>query len=185
MKKLLPWPVLAVSLAFQAHGATGHPYSADEARTWLASLGAHVMVINADLTLRQKQPAKAFDLLAYYPLSADKADEYKRTGQLVKKKDDIANLVTYRITNYRLTNEKNETLQLEEDMDSGPLQNFPLWTYDKVLCGQLGVYVKLDKPFERVKGHMTLVWEVPGGMAHETRVPVDLSITDKDPRPGI
>lgn len=185
MKKLLLLPMLAGSLAFQTHAALRHPYSAEEARTWLAHLGAHVLVINSDLTLRKKQPAKEFDLLAYYPLSKDKVDEYRRSGQLSRKKDDIANFATYRIKNYQLNNEKNEPLQLEEDTDSGPLRNFALWTYDNVLCGQLGLYVKLDKHFERVKGHMTLVLEVPGGIAHETRVPVDLSITDKDPRPGI
>ncbi|MGJ7542830.1 hypothetical protein [Variovorax sp. LT1R16] len=184
MKKLLPLLVLTSSLALHVHGAARNPYSAEEARTLLASLGAHVMVINSDLTLRKKQPAKEFDLLAYYPLSKDKVDEYKRSGQLKKKRDDIANFATYRIKNYQLTNEKNETLQLE-GVDSGPLENFPLWTYDNVLCGQLGLYVKLDKRFERLKGHMTLVLEVPGGIAHETRVPIDLSITDRDPRPGI
>lgn len=188
MKKLLPLLVLLVltiSLAFQGHGAPRNPHSAEEARALLAHLGAHVMVINADRTLREKKPAKEFDLLVYYPLSKDKVDAYKLSGQLVKKKDDLVNFATYRIKNYQLTNEKDETLQLEEDMDSGPLENFPLWTYDDVLCGQLGVYVKLNKPFQRLKGHMTLVLEMPGGIANETRVPVDLSIADKDPRPGI
>lgn len=185
MKKLLLFAGVVIPLFFQAHGAPRSPYSAEEARTLLAHLGAHVMVINSDLTLRKGKPANEFDLLAYYPLSKDKADEYKRTGQLIKKRDDVADLVTYTVKSYQLTNEKNETLRLEEDMSEGPMQSFPLWTYENVLCGQLGLYVKLDKRFERLKGHMTLVLEVPGGIAHETRIPIDLSITDKDPRPGI
>lgn len=185
MKKLMLLLVLAISLAAQAQAAPPYPYSAEQSRTLLAQLGSHVMVINSDLTLRKRQPAKEFDLLTYYPLSKDKVDEYQRSGQLRTKKDDIANFVDYRIKNYQLTNEKNETLRLEEGMGAGPLENFALWTYDNVLCDQLGLYVKLDKPFERVKGHITLVLQMPGKVTQEIRVPVDLSVTDKDPRPGI
>ena len=185
MKKLILLLVLAISLATQAHAAPRYPYSAQESRALLAQLAVHVMVINSDLTLRKKQPAKEFDLLAYYPLSKDKVEEYKRTGQLREKKDDIANFVTYKITDYQLSNEKNESVKLVEDTDSGPMESFALWTYDDILSGQLGVYVKLDKAFERVKGHMTLVLELPGKVTREVRVPVELSVKDKDPRPGI
>ncbi|CAN5525902.1 hypothetical protein BH10PSE18_BH10PSE18_45420 [soil metagenome] len=93
MNKLMLLLVVTISLAFQTHGAARNPRSAEEARTLLAYLGAHVMVINSDLTLRKKQPAKEFDLLACYPLSKDRVDEYKRTGQLIKKKANIANFV--------------------------------------------------------------------------------------------
>jgi len=185
MKKLMLLLVLAISLATQAHAAPRYPYSAEESRALLAQLAGHVMVINSDLTLRKKQPAKEFDLLAYYPLSKDKVDEYKRSGQLREKKDDIAKFVSYRIKDYLLSNEKSEALNLLSGTDSGPMENFALWTYDDVLSGQLGVYVKLDKPFERIKGHMTLVLELPGKVTREIRVPVELSIKDEDPRPGI
>jgi len=185
MKKLMLLLVLAISLVAQAQAAPRYPYSAEESRALLAQLGDHVMVINSDLTLRKKQPAKEFDLLAYYPLSKDKVDEYKRSGQLREKNDDIAKFVSYRIKDYQLSNEKNEGLKLVAGTDSGPMENFALWTYDDVLSGQLGVYVKLDKAFERVKGHMTLVLELPGKVTREVQIPVELSVKDEDPRPGI
>ena len=185
MKKLMLLLVLAISLATQAQAAPRYPYSAEESHALLAQLGDHVMVINSDLTLRKKQPAKEFDLLVYYPLSKDKVDEYQRSGQLREKKDDIAKFVSYRIKDYQLSNEKNEGLKLVAGTDSGPMENFALWTYDDVLSGQLGVYVKLDKPFERIKGHLTLVLELPGKVTREVRVPVELSVNDEDPRPGI
>ena len=183
MKKLFPLAVLATS-AVLAQAAPRYPYSASETQAFLGHLAAHVMVINSDLTLRKQAPANAFELLTHYPLPADKVDEYKRNCQIANRKDDIADFVTYRIKDYALANEKNETLRIQDDGDPS-LQDFALWTYDNVLSGQLGLSVQLDKRFERVKGHMTIVFEMPGKLAREVRVPVDLSIRDKDPRPGI
>ena len=188
MKKL---PALVLSawvflFASHAHAAPRFPYSAEEARTLLTQLSTHVMVINADMTLIRKKPASEFDLLTYYPLPKAKVNEYKRNGHIANKNDDIADFATYRVKDYELVNEKNEKLRLKDDQsEADSLQNFSLWTYDNVLSGQLGVYVKLDKTFERVKGHITLVLEMPGKITREVRVPVDLSIADKDPRPGV
>ncbi|RZL66204.1 MAG: hypothetical protein EOP81_01330 [Variovorax sp.] len=160
----------------------------------LTQLATHVMVINSDSTLARKKPAREFDLLTYYPLPKAKVDEYKRNGHIANQNnnnDDIADFVTYKVKNHELLNEKQEKLQLTEDSGDYSLQDFSLWTYDKVLCSQRGIYIKLDKPFERVKGHITLVFEMPGNSTGETRitrevrVPIDLSITDKDPRPGV
>ena len=187
MKRLLPLLLSALLALFacQAHAAPRYPYSADEARALLTQLGAHVMAINSDLTLIRKKPANGFDLLTYYPLPKAKVDEYKRNGHIVNKNDDIADFATYRVKDYELTNEKHEKLQMKDGIGASSLQDFALWTYDNVLCGQKGVYVKLDKAFERVKGHITLVFEMPGNVTREIRVPIDLSIADKDPRPGI
>ena len=186
MKKLLPL-VLSTLFALpasQAHAAPRQPYTPDQARALLTQLGAHVMVINSDQTLIRKKPASTFDVLTYYPLPKAKVDEYQRNGHIVNTNDDIADAATYRIKDYALTNEKNEKLRLKDDGGAPSLQDFSLWTYDNALSSQRGFYVKLDKPFERVKGHLTVVFEMPGNLRHETRVPVDLSITDKDPRPG-
>ncbi len=184
MNKLLALIPLA-AVACQVQAAPRFPYSAVQAQEFLGHLAAHVMVINSDLTLRKKTPANAFDLLTHYPLPVDKADEYKRNGHIVNKNDDIADFATYRIKDYALTNEKNEVLRIQDDDEDSSLQDFALWTYDKVLSGQLGLSVKLDKRFERVKGHITLVFEMPGKLTREVRIPVQLSITDEDPRPGI
>src|SRR4051794_34167075 len=56
MKKLLLL-VLPIMFACQAHGASRTPYSAEEARALLKQLGAHVMTINSDRTLRDRKPA--------------------------------------------------------------------------------------------------------------------------------
>lgn len=186
MKKLLPLilSALLTLLAGPTHAAPRFPHSADEARALLAHLGAHVQVINADLTLARKKPAKEFDLLTYYPLPKAKLDEYKRNGHIVNRNDDIAEFVTYKVKDYELINEKNEKLLMKDSSGASSLQDFALWTYDNVLSSQRGVQVKLDKTFERVKGHITLVFEMPGNLTRETRVPVDLSITDQDPRPA-
>ena len=36
-----------------------------------------------------------------------------------------------------------------------------------------------------LKGHITLMFEMPGNVTRKIRVPIDLSIADKDPRPAI
>ena len=184
MNKLLALIPLA-AVACQVQAAPRFPYSAVQAQEFLGHLAAHVMVINSDLTLRKKTPANAFDLLTHYPLPKDQVNEYKRNGHIVNKNDDIADFATYRIKDYALTNEKNETLRIEDDAGDSSLEDFALWTYDNVLSGQLGLSLKLDKRFERVKGHMTMVFEMPGKVTREVRVPVNLSIKDEDPRPGI
>jgi len=187
MKKLLPL-VLSASLAvfaFQAPAAARYPYSAAEARALLAQLDAHVMVINSDLTLIRKKPSNEFDLLTYYPLPQAKVDEYKHNGQIVNTRDSIGDFVTYRVKDYALVNEKNEKVLMKDNISAPSLHDFALWTYDNVLSSQRGIQVKLDKSFERLKGHITLVFEMPGNITRETRVPIDLSFTDKDPRPGI
>ena len=187
MKKLLPLVLSALLALFacQAYAAPRFPHSADEARALLTHLGAHVMVLNSDMTLIKQKPASELDLLTYYPLPKAKVDEYKRNGHIVNKNDDIAEFVTYRVKDYELTNEKHEKLRIKDDIRAASLQDFALWTYDNVLCSQRGFQVKLDKTFERVKGHVTLMFEMPGNVTREIRVPVDLSIADKDPRPAI
>ncbi|SEM06389.1 hypothetical protein SAMN05518845_115176 [Variovorax sp. YR750] len=187
MKRLLPLLLSALFVLFacQTRAAPRDPYSAGEAQALLMQLGSHVMVINSDLTLIRKKPARELDLLTYYPLPKAKVDEYRRNGHIVNRNDDIADFATYRVKDYELTNEKHEKLQMKNDIAASPLQDFSLWTYDQVLCSQRGFYVKLDKTFERVRGHITLVFEMPGNVSREIRVPVDLSIADKDPRPGI
>lgn len=183
MKKFLPL-ILFVMFACETQAAPRHRYSAAEARALLEHLATHVMIINSDMTLSKKAPANTFDLLTYYPLPKDKVNEYKRNGHIANN-DDLADIVTYKIKDYALTNEKNEALQLSDNGGDAALQDFALWTYDGVLSGQLGLAVKLDKRFERVKGHMTMVFEMPGKVTREVRVPVNLSIKDEDPRPGI
>lgn len=183
MKKFIPL-ILFVMFACETQAAPRHRYSAAEARALLEHLATHVMVINSDMTLSRKAPSNTFDLVTHYPLPKDKAKAYERNGHIAHQDDDLAEIVTYRIKDYALTNEKNEALRLRDGGGDGSLQDFALWTYDKVLSGQLGLAVKLDKRFERVKGHMTMVLEIPGKLTREVRVPVDLSITDKDPRPG-
>jgi hypothetical protein len=187
MKKLLSLFLSALFVVFacQGHAAPRYPYSADEARALLAQLAAHVMTINSDLTLIRKKPASEFDLLTHYPLPRAKVDEYKRSGHIVNRNDDIADFATYSVKECELVNEKGEKLRIKDDIGAAPLHDFSLWTYDNVLSSQRGFYVKLDKTFERVKGHITLVFEMPGNITRELRVPVDLSIADKDPRPGI
>jgi len=184
MKKFLQL-FLSALFAYHAHAAPPYPYSEGQAKALLTHLSAHVLVINSDLTLIRKKPASEFDLLTYYPLPKAKLDEYKRNGHIVSTNDDIAEFVTYKIKDYELTNEKNEKLQVKESSKASSLQEFPLWTYNNVLCSQRGLQVKLDKSFERVKGHITLIFEMPGSIAREIRIPINLAITDKDPRPEI
>lgn len=186
MKKLRPLVLstLFVLFACQAHAAPHDP-STSEAQALLTQLGAHVMVINSDQTLIKKKPASEFDLLTYYPLPEAKVDEYKRNGHIVNTNNDIADFATYKVKDYDLTNEKHEKLRMKDNGRAPSLQDFSLWAYDNALCGQRGFHVKLDKTFERVTGHMTVVFEMPGSITREIRVPIDLSITDKDPWPAI
>jgi hypothetical protein len=183
MKKLL-LPVLIVMFAFGAQAAQRARLSVAEARDFLGHLVAHVMILNSDQTLIKRAPAKDFDLLTHYPLPRDQVNEYKRNGHILSTTDELSDVVTYRIKDYALTNEKNETLRIQNDGGDSSLQDFALWTYDGVLSGQLGLSLKLDKRFERAEGHVTIVFEMPGNIAREVRVPVNLSISDKDPRPG-
>ncbi|MGJ1430305.1 hypothetical protein ACR79M_01535 [Sphingobacterium spiritivorum] len=184
MKKIL-FLVLPVLFACQSNRPANYPYSEKETKEFLDQISSNVMALNSDRTLIHKKPADEFDLLTYYPLAKSKVEEYNKNGHIVNKMDDIADFATYEIKDYELINEKNEKLQLKDNNSVMPLQDFSLWTYNDVLCGQLGVYVKLHKNFETLKGHITVLFAMPGNQNRNVKIPVNISITDEDPRPGI
>lgn len=184
MKKVL-FLVIPILFACQSNSPANYPYSEKETKEFLDQISSNIMVLNSDLTLIHKKPAHELDILTYYPLPRSKVEEYNKNGHIVNKMDDIADFATYEIKDYELINEKNEKLQLLEDISAPSLQDFSLWTYNDVLCGQLGIYVKLHKNFETLKGHVTVLLAMPGNQTRNVKLPVNISITDKDPRPGI
>jgi hypothetical protein len=75
-----------------------------------------------------------------------------------------------------LFNEKNEKLQFADNGQAIYLQEMNLWEYDKVLFQNLGIEVKLNKPFEKLKGSITMEFEMPGNIKRMVKIPVNISI---------
>lgn len=48
-----------------------------------------------------------------------------------------------------------------------------------MLCQNLGIEIKLNDKFTKLKGYIDVEFEMPDGIKKRIKIPVDISITDK------
>lgn len=187
MNKYIPHLILAVVISCQTFmsscqnlNKSDYPYSEEQTKQFLAEITKNVSASITDVTEIKKQPTNKFGIWTRYALSNDKLKEYQQNnGGLSNKDDDISDFATYTIKESDFTNEKNEKLNLIDTGKATYLQEYSLWEYEHILHQNVGVELALDKKFEKLKGHLSIEFEMPGKMKKEVKIPVNLSIYDK------
>lgn len=155
-------------------------YTEQETKQFLNEITANAKASITDLTEINKQPANEFGIVTRYPLPENKLKEYNdNDGTMVNKEDDISDFASYVFKTYELTNENNEKLQFVDNGRAVYLQEYGLWEYDKVLCQNLGITLKLDRKFKTLKGFITIEFKMPKNLNKEVKIPVAISVEDK------
>jgi hypothetical protein len=163
-----------------------YKYSKEETAQFLSDIAQNATVTITDLTEFQKQATDECLILTNYPLSEKQLEEFKLNANfyLKNKDDDISDFATYTFKEYELVNEKNEKLQFVDDGRAIYLRECGLWEYNKALCQNLAIDVRLNKNFEKLKGHIMIEFEMPGNIfgtkKKEVDIPVNISIYDKN-----
>ncbi|SIS47295.1 hypothetical protein SAMN05421766_102118 [Zobellia uliginosa] len=159
-----------------------YKYSKNESEQFLDEIGAKATISIGAFTERKKQPTSLVHLYTRYPISKTKLEEFnENNGTIINKDDDIWDFTTCTFKDYELINEKNEKLQIVDNEIAVNLQEYSLWDYDNVLCQNLGIKIKLDKEYEKLKGHILIDFEMPGKVNKKIKIPVDITIYDKLP----
>lgn len=159
-----------------------YKYSDLETEQFLNEITKNAKVSITDLTEIKKQPTDEFGIITRHSLAKKEVDEYnKNRGTIVVKNDNIYDFSSYLIKDYNLKNEENKMLHFVENGQSKNLQGLPLGEYDKILYRNLGIVFKLNGKFEKLDGFITIEFEMPNGMKKETKLLVNISISDKVP----
>lgn len=159
-----------------------YPYARAESEMFLNNIVKNAKVSITDLTEIKKQPADLFGIITRYPLAKKKLDEYhKNNGSILNREDDISDFATYTFKSYELVNEKNKKMEFVDQGKANYLQEYALWEYDNVVCQKVGVELKLNDKFEKLKGYLNVEFKMPDGVKKETKIPVNISVTDKIP----
>jgi len=157
-----------------------YKYSEKETEQFLNEITKNAKVGITDITEIKKQPTDKFGILTRCALSKKQLEEYNNNNHsIINKDDDISDFTTYVFKDYELVNEKNEKLQFVDKGRAVYLQEFGLWTYDNILCQNLGIDIDLDKKFEKLKGYIIIEFEMPKKKKKEVKIPVDISIYDR------
>lgn len=128
----------------------------------------------------RKKTADQFYITSRYPLSKAQLEEFKENDSTIyDRRDDISDFASYHFKDYELFNEKNEKLQFIDNGQEVHLQEMNLGQYDNILYQHLEIEVKLNKNFEKLKGSITMEFEMPNNKKREVKIPVDISIYDK------
>ena len=159
---------------------SNYQYSEAESKEFLNEITKNAKASITDITEIKKLPTDLFGIITRYPLSKKSLDEFKRNkGTIVNKNDDISDFATYTFKNYELINEKNVKLKFVDNGRAIYLQEYGLWDYDKVLCQNLGIELKLNAHFTKLHGYMDIEFKMPDGEQKEVKIPVDISVYDK------
>lgn len=160
---------------------SNYKYSEKESENFLEEIVKNAKFSIGDLTEIKKQPTEELYLYTRYPISKKGLEEYnKNSGTIINKDNDIWDFTTYVYKDYELINEKNEKLQFVDNGRAIYLQEYSLWDYDNVLCQNLGIKIKLDKKYEKLKGHITIRFEMPDKVNKEIKISVNTTIYDKN-----
>jgi hypothetical protein len=183
MNKILILTIFPFLISCNKQDNPRYNYSENETEQFLDNIAKNAKISIGDITEIKKQPAAELYLLTRYPLSKATLDEYnKNKGTLINKDNDIADFATYTFKDYELINEKNEKLKFVDNGRAIYLREGALWTYNNVLCQNLVIDIKLNKNFEKLKGHITIEFEMPkntfGKMKKEVKIPVNSTIYD-------
>ncbi|SOD13331.1 hypothetical protein [Pedobacter xixiisoli] len=183
-KKLIKRTLLLMLLPIITSCGNGdqpdYNYTEEETKQFLNEITANAKASITDLTEINKQPANEFGIVTRYPLPENRLKEYNdNDGTMVNKDDDISDFASYVFKTYELTNENNEKLQFVDNGRAVYLQEYGLWEYDKVLCQNLGITLKLDGKFKTLKGFITIEFKMPKNLNKEVKIPVAISVEDK------
>lgn len=159
---------------------SNYPYSDSESKAFLNEITKNAKASITDITEIKKLPTDVFGIITRHPLSKKNLDEFnKNRGTIVNKDDDISDFATYTLKSYELINEKNVKLEFVDNGKATSLQKLSLWDYDQVTCQNLGIELKVNGQFTKLKGYIDIDFKMPDGENKETRIPVDISVNDK------
>lgn len=186
MSKVLLFAIFPFLISCNKQDNPKYKYSENETEQFLDDIVKNAKICIGDITEIKKQPTDELYLLTRYPLSKATLDEYsKNKGTLINKDNDISDFGTYTFKDYELINEKNEKLKFVDDGRTIYLREAALWTYDNVLCQSLVIDIKLNKNYEKLKGHITIEFEMPRNIfskiKKEVKIPVNVTVYDKVP----
>lgn len=131
------------------------------------------------VTENEKKPSSDFLLASRYALSKEKQDEYRSKGHIKNNFDDISDFGTYTFKGYELINEKNKKLKFVDNGRAVYLQKSSLTEFNNTLFQNVGINIKLNEKFEKLRGFISIEFEMPNGMKKEKKVVVDICIYDK------
>lgn len=172
--------LLPFIISCQNPGKSDYKYTEQETTAFLDDITKYAGASIDDNTELKKKPTDQFYINTRYPLSKLQLEAYKKNnGTLHNKTDDISDFASYTFKDYELFNEKKEKLQFLDNGQAISLQDMNLWEYDKVLFQNLGIEVKLNKPFEKLEGSITMEFEMPGNIKRRVKIPVNISIDDE------
>ncbi|MEJ2901070.1 hypothetical protein [Pedobacter panaciterrae] len=175
-----------VLIGCDGSGKPAYKYTKQETNQFLDEIVKNAKVTIGNITEIEKQPTDELYIVTRYPLSKEKLDEYNKNNHSLKNKDnDISDFATYIFKGYNLVNEKNEKLQFVDKGRAVYLREGGLWEHNNVLCENLAIDIELNKTYERLKGYITIEFEMPGNifgrLKREVKIPVNMTIYDKVP----
>lgn len=154
-------------------------YSESESKEFLNDITKNAKASITDITGIKKLPTDEFGIVSRYPLSKKNLEEFnKNSGTIISKDDDISDFASYTFKDYELINEKNVKLKFVEEGKATYLKEYGLWDHDKVLCQNVGIELQLNDKFTKLKGFIDIEFKMPDGEKRETKIPVDISVTD-------
>lgn len=156
-----------------------YKYTDKETEQFLTEIANHATAEITFVTENEQKPTNDFLLATRYSLSKEKRDEYKAQGHIKNDFDDISDFATYTFKAYDLVNEKNKKLEFVDSGRAIYLQKSSLGEYNGMLFQNVGIDIKLNEKFEKLKGFILVEFEMPNGMKKEKKVMVDISIHDK------
>jgi hypothetical protein len=153
-------------------------YTSIETEKYLKDITKNIKSEINFITESERQPSDSFLIVTWFPLSEKKLMEFAKKGYLKNNFEDLPNYTSVKFKSYELRNEKNNEVKLVDDQTGNILQKFNLWKYDEILSQNLGIDIKLDQKFEKLKGFISIEFKMPNGMKKETKIPVNISIFD-------
>lgn len=186
MNKFLIFAVFLFLISCNKQDNREYNYSESETEQFLENIVKNAKISIGDITEIKKQPTDELYLLTRYPLSKAALDEYHKNKEtLINKDNDISDFATYSFKDYELINEKNEKLKFIDNGRAIYLREVGLWAYNDVLWQNLVIDIKLNKNYEKLKGHITIEFEMPknifGKIKKEVKIPVNITVYDKVP----
>ncbi|WP_271766250.1 hypothetical protein [Aquimarina algiphila] len=163
---------------------SNYKYSQKESISFLDEIVKNAKLSIGDFTKIEKQPTDKLYLYTRYPISKTSLEEFnKNNGTIVNKDDDIWDFATYIFKKYELINEKDEKVYYHSDsinLRTIHLQEYSLWDYNNVLCQNLGIKIKLNKKYEKLKGYVVIEFKMPDKVNKEVKFPVNITIYDEE-----
>ncbi|WP_405415491.1 hypothetical protein [Maribacter sp. Asnod1-A12] len=161
---------------------SNYKYSKKETEQFLDDIVKNAKISIGDITEIKKEQTDELYLFTRYPISETEIEEFdKNNGTITNKDDDISDFTTYSFKDYELITENNEKLQFVDNGRAVYLQEYAIWEYNNVLYRNLGFEIKLNKKYEKLKGHITIEFEMPRNVKREIKIAVNTTIYDKLP----